>query len=670
MKSPKLLFALLAAILVCASLSAQTLQLETTQSLSDLELTLGAAPVEIDLRDSFDIDGVTGQIVELAFNKGIINIEMLANDAPLNVANFLNYVDDGDYDNSIIHRLIPEFVAQGGGFTAELPTSPLPTDDPVVNEFSLSNQRGTLSMAKLANDPDSATSSFFINLNDNSENLDVQNEGFTVFSRVIGTGMDVADLIEVVPTWTVTLDAGGFPFEDVPLEGGVNDPVSVDLMIVLNTAKRVEKYPAEGIDSMLSFAVEKGAGLEASVELQGSTLVVDPGESTSSAGSVTVTATDSNGNEQSLSFNVTVVSEEPFFTTRPLSRAVVLGRPVTLSANAFSETEATYQWKKDGVAITGATQTTYSIDSFESGDAGIYALSATNTNGTSESMGGELTAIDMPAELVNLSTRGFAGAGEQALIAGFFAGGSAGNMDLLIRGLGPALTARGVTGAMPDPRLRLVPIAGDEVFNDDWDIGNDLGLVDAFSQRSGAAELENGSADALIIGSYPVSGYTALITPKGDSSEGVVLAEVFDADVDTGASPARLVNISTRAFVGEGDRVLIAGFYVVGGEKATLLIRALGPELANRGVTGFLSDPQLRVVDELGNDIAVSDNWGDSPFKDSLIRETENLSATVPAEGSLDASTIVTLDPGGYSVIVSGVGGATGVGLVEIFEMQ
>ena len=135
-------------------------------------------------------------------------------------------------------------------------------------------------------------------------------------------------------------------------------------------------------------------------------------------------------------------------------------------------------------------------------------------------------------------------------------------------------------------------------------------------------------------------------------------------------SPVRIVNISTRAEVGTGDDVLIAGFWIVGGEKANLLIRAIGPGLIASDVNNTLADPQFRVVNGANETVATSDNWEEGAFKDSLIREMEAAGATVSDEGSKDAATIVTLDPGGYTVIVSGVGDTTGVALVDVFEVR
>ena len=133
--------------------------------------------------------------------QGNIEIELLTDDAPKTVANFLNYIESGKYTNSFIHRSMRfedgiGFVIQGGGFTFNGSTAPgiIPFAS-VENEFKVSNTRGTVAMAKLSDQPDSATSQWFINLADNSENLDNQNGGFTVFARVIGNGMEVADAI-------------------------------------------------------------------------------------------------------------------------------------------------------------------------------------------------------------------------------------------------------------------------------------------------------------------------------------------------------------------------------------------------------------------------------------------------------------------------------------------
>jgi cyclophilin family peptidyl-prolyl cis-trans isomerase len=155
---------------------------------------------------------------------GPVDIELFDTDAPLTVANFLSYVGSGAYSNSFIHRSVPGFVIQGGGYTWDSATSSvkkIPAGPPVVNEFSAnrSNVRGTVAMAKVAGDPNSATTEWFVNLADNSENLDVQNGGFTVFGRVTASSMVIVDAIAGLPR----VNAGGaftnLPVTSVPSSG-------------------------------------------------------------------------------------------------------------------------------------------------------------------------------------------------------------------------------------------------------------------------------------------------------------------------------------------------------------------------------------------------------------------------------------------------------------------
>jgi cyclophilin family peptidyl-prolyl cis-trans isomerase/chitodextrinase len=149
--------------------------------------------------------------VRLTTSKGDVLLE-LVDDAPVTTANFLTYTEEEFYDGTIFHRVIANFVVQGGGVLPDGSEKP-GTHDPIVNEFSASrsNIRGSLAMAKLGDDPNSATSQFFVNLKDNSDNLDNQNGGFTVFAHVI-EGMDVVDEIAAVE-----VDDNDRPVEDVLL---------------------------------------------------------------------------------------------------------------------------------------------------------------------------------------------------------------------------------------------------------------------------------------------------------------------------------------------------------------------------------------------------------------------------------------------------------------------
>lgn len=152
--------------------------------------------------------------VKVITSLGDFSIELFDDITPITVANFLSYVNDGSFNGTVIHRSIPNFVVQAGAFGLNSTITGLvsvPTNNPIQNEFEVSNTRGTVAMAKLEGDPNSATSSWFVNLADNSANLDAQNGGFTAFGRVIGDGMTVVDSIAALQTFTV----GGVP--DFPL---------------------------------------------------------------------------------------------------------------------------------------------------------------------------------------------------------------------------------------------------------------------------------------------------------------------------------------------------------------------------------------------------------------------------------------------------------------------
>jgi len=144
---------------------------------------------------------LAGTIVRISTSIGDFSIELLDAEAPLTVSNFLNYVTRNDYNATFLHRVVDDFVMQGGAYRFERFVGPVdvPTDPPIPNEFGTPNTRGTVAMAKVPDEPDSATSQWFVNISDNTE-LDSNNGGFTVFGNVLGEGMTVVDAIDALPT--------------------------------------------------------------------------------------------------------------------------------------------------------------------------------------------------------------------------------------------------------------------------------------------------------------------------------------------------------------------------------------------------------------------------------------------------------------------------------------
>jgi peptidyl-prolyl cis-trans isomerase A (cyclophilin A) len=168
-------------------------------------------------------------VVEFQTVLGNFEVNLYDNSTPQTVANFLDYVNNGAFTNSIIHRSVPGFVVQGGGFVYDLTIGTVPENPPVINEPVFANVRGTIAMAKLGGDPNSATSQWFFNLADNTANLDGQNGGFTAFGEVIGDGMDVVDAIAALPRFNF-----GGALTDLPLRDYDNlaDPDGNNYVII------------------------------------------------------------------------------------------------------------------------------------------------------------------------------------------------------------------------------------------------------------------------------------------------------------------------------------------------------------------------------------------------------------------------------------------------------
>jgi peptidyl-prolyl cis-trans isomerase A (cyclophilin A) len=150
---------------------------------------------------------------------GDIEVNLFDSTTPATVENFLSYVNSGAYANNVVHRVETNFVVQGGGFQYNnaFPLDSVATGSPVVNEPKLSNVRGTIAMAKVGGQANSATSQWFINLANNSAggaSLDTQNKGFTVFGQVLGDGMQVVDAIAAVSRFNMGGAATSIPLRN------------------------------------------------------------------------------------------------------------------------------------------------------------------------------------------------------------------------------------------------------------------------------------------------------------------------------------------------------------------------------------------------------------------------------------------------------------------------
>ena len=209
-----------AASLEAGSLAAQAAAV-IAASVSDITVNEDAAPTTLNLVALAD------PVYEFRGALGNFDVHLFQDLTPITVANFKAYADAKDYAFTFIHRSMPGFVIQGGGFLLGASgIEEVPSRGAILNEPGISNTRGTIAMAKLGEDPNSADSQWFFNLGDNSANLDNQNGGFTVFGEVLGSGMSVVDDIAALPV----VNAGGV-FSDLPVRGYTGGDIQLENLI-------------------------------------------------------------------------------------------------------------------------------------------------------------------------------------------------------------------------------------------------------------------------------------------------------------------------------------------------------------------------------------------------------------------------------------------------------
>ncbi len=272
------------------------------------------------------------------------------------------------------------------------------------------------------------------------------------------------------------------------------------------------------------------------------------------------------------------------------------------------------------------------------------------------------SGVDSGSHLINLSVLAPAGEGADTLIVGFAVAG-ADQRSILMRAIGPTLSTFGVADPIANPLLKLY--AGTTLIgsNDDWAIPSADPIV-AAADSVGAFPLPRDSADSALLSTLTPGGYSTHIDPHG-ATHGVAMVELYAA---AGSARARLTNVSVRARIAGGSNAepLIVGFVVGGEATRTVLIRAVGPQLAQYGVSGAMANPQLTLFRGT-TPLARNDDWN----RDSgaTAGAFASFGAFPLANASPDAALLVNLPAGGYSVHTSPVDGASGVVLVEVYTV-
>ena len=401
-------------------------------------------------------------------------------------------------------------------------------------------------------------------------------------------------------------------------------------------------------------------------------------------------------NEQPNSSVSTLISPDAFSPITLVSAAsnssgvtLTISAPKITPSSVVIESASTLNDPVAWAIMTNATISTDSsgnlIVSIPPGVGGPYYRAFTQDNTYTYYTVAAAVSNPSTSQLVNISARAYLGTGPyQNIVAGFYTDGL-GSKNLVIRGVGPGLVSvdSALSGQiLSNPKLTLFNgSTATLATNTAW--GGGQTLINAFASVY-AFPLQPNSDDTAVFMSVPAGsgiGYTAEVDSL-NSSAGIALVEVYDYDSFTGTPASNLINISTRAFVGPGNDVLVAGFWTIGGSSQTVLIRAVGPGLASfdSALSGLtLANPTLTLYDSTGAVIATNVGWGNAPvlgnstvaarIQPATTAIMNEVYASPIAVGSADCAMVVTLPPGGYTAQVSGVGSTTGVALVEVYKV-
>jgi hypothetical protein len=255
------------------------------------------------------------------------------------------------------------------------------------------------------------------------------------------------------------------------------------------------------------------------------------------------------------------------------------------------------------------------------------------------------------SRLLNIATRMRVQSGENVLIAGFIIAGSD-SKKVIIRGIGPSLS-QFFSGTLDDPTLELFQGSTSLASNNDW--------------KESQAEIEatgippTNDRESAIVRTLPPGSYTAVLNGNGGST-GIGVVEVYDLDQ---AANSKLANIASRGFVDTDNNVMIGGL-IIGpnsGSSTKVVVRAIGPTLSGFGIAEALQDPTLELVNSNGIVLRTNNNWQDS-------QKSEIEAVHLQPGDNRESAVVEVLAPGNYTAIVRGLGNTTGVGLVEVYNVQ
>ncbi len=392
--------------------------------------------------------------------------------------------------------------------------------------------------------------------------------------------------------------------------------------------------------------------------------------STPSSTTTTSTASTASTSPSTTSGSTTTTTTSTGSTSgsTPTSTSSTTTSTTTTSGTASTSSTTSSTASTSGTT-TSSTTSTATSSTTSTGTASTASTSTGTTSGSTPSSTSSTTSTTTStpavtvaeARLSNVSVRATAGSGAKTLTVGFVVRGSAAK-TVLIRGVGPTLGSFGVSGALSDPVLSLYSSTQRLATNAGWQTSPDATRIADTGRQVGAFAFNNGSLDSAILPSLSDGAYTAQIT-SASAGSGSALLEVYDA---APLAAARLVNVSVLTNVASETDLPIIGFVVSGSTPKRLLIRAVGPSLAAFRVDNPMSNPKIEIYSD-GVKVAANDNWSGDPALSTAFSQVGAFA--FDSANSKDAALIFTANPGGYSAVVSGTGGATGMVMLEVYEL-
>jgi len=289
---------------------------------------------------------------------------------------------------------------------------------------------------------------------------------------------------------------------------------------------------------------------------------------------------------------------------------------------------------------------------------GTVAPSATPTASPSSTPGPTATPTPTPtsAQALNISTRLLVETGDNVVIGGFIIAGTD-TKNVAVRGLGPSLTGFGISDALPDPTISLRDSHGLLIrANDNWQDDS----VQA-AQLTALGLAPTNAKESALVASLQPAAYTAILAGNNQGT-GVGLMEIYDTN---GAANAQLANISTRGFVRTGENVMIGGFILGGNNNTRIVVRGIGPSLAQFGLNPALADPTLELRDSNGVALVANDNWQDDP-----VSAAELSAHGFALSDSKESGIFTSLPAGQFTAILAGKNGGIGIGLVVFYNLR